>query len=109
MHMGGVRALGGEVVEFDYAPLLEAARLLYGGPWVAERLAAVKEFAAAHPEGFDPTVGAIIQGGSKFSAVDAFEGSYKLQEIRRAAEKIFEGADFLLLPTAATSYKIREV
>jgi allophanate hydrolase len=104
-----MRELGGAAVEFDYAPLLEAARLLYGGPWVAERLTAVKEFAAAHPDGFDPTVGTIILGGSKFSAVDAFEGSYKLQVIRRAAEKLFEEADFLLLPTAPTTYKINEV
>jgi allophanate hydrolase len=104
-----MQELGGEAVEFDYAPLLEAARLLYGGPWVAERLAAVKEFAEAHPEGFDPTVGAIIQGGSKFSAVDAFEGSYTLQAIRRTAEKLLEETDCLLLPTTPTTYKIREV
>jgi allophanate hydrolase len=107
--VGAMRELGGEAVEFDYAPLLDAARLLYGGPWVAERLAAVKEFAAAHPEGLDPTVGAIILGGSKFSAVDAFEGSYKLQAIRHAAEKLFEDLDFLLLPTTPTAYKISEV
>ena len=107
--VGAMQELGGEAVEFDYTPLLEAARLLYGGPWVAERLGAVKEFAAAHPDGFDPTVGAIILGGSKFSAVEAFEGSYKLQAIRRTTEKLFEEADFLLLPTTPTSYKISEV
>ena len=31
------RALGAELVEIDFAPFVETARLLYEGPWVAER------------------------------------------------------------------------
>src|SRR3981189_2789716 len=30
-------ALGGEIVEVDFAPFSEAAALVYGGPWLAER------------------------------------------------------------------------
>jgi len=107
--VAAMQELGGDAIEFDYAPLLEAARLLYGGPWVAERLAAVKEFAASHPEAFDATVGAIIHGGSKFSAVDSFEASYKLQALTKHAALLFDGVDFLLLPTVPTSYKISDV
>src|SRR5690606_8520175 len=36
-----LKALGGEAVAIDFAPFLEAARLLYEGPWVAERYSVV--------------------------------------------------------------------
>jgi allophanate hydrolase len=109
---GAVEALtelGGKAVEFDYQPFEEAASLLYKGPWVAERLAAIRDFLAADPETVDPTVGAIIRGGAKFSAFDAFEASYKLEALRRKAESIWNHADFLLLPTAPTHYTIEQV
>jgi allophanate hydrolase len=101
--------LGGEAIEFDYDELREAANLLYGGPWVAERLAAVREFAQDHWDAFDETVGEIIKGAERFSAVDAFEAAYRLQAIRRKADLLFDEVDFLLLPTAPTTYKISEV
>ena len=102
-------ALGGEAVRFDYEVFRSAASLLYSGPWVAERTAAVKEFAAQHPDAFDPTVGAIIRGGERYSAVDAYEGAYKLREIQRKTDVVWNEVDFLLLPTAPTAYKISEV
>src|SRR5205085_12144065 len=34
---------GGTAVEIDFAPFIEAGRLLFNGPWVAERLVPVKE------------------------------------------------------------------
>ncbi len=101
--------LGGEAIRFDYELFRSAASLLYRGPWVAERTAAVKSFAAEHPGAFDATVGAIIRGGERYSAVDAYEGAYTLQEIRRKTDAILDEMDFLLLPTAPTTYKISEV
>ena len=101
--------LGGEAIKFDYSELREAASLLYGGPWVAERLAAVREFAQDHSDAFDGTVGSIIKGADRFSAVDGFEAAYRLQAIRRKADVLFNEVDFLLLPTAPTTYKISEV
>src|SRR6202011_4705772 len=35
------RGMLGTVAELDMAPFLEAGRLLYGGPWVAERYASL--------------------------------------------------------------------
>jgi allophanate hydrolase len=100
---------GGEAIKFDYSELREAACLLYGGPWVAERLAAVREFAQDHSDAFDETVGSIIKGAERFSAVDGFQAAYRLQAIRRKADVLFNEVDFLLLPTAPTTYKISEV
>ena len=101
--------LGGTASRFDYELFRSAASLLYSGPWVAERTAAVKEFAAEHPDAFDATVGAIIRGGERYSAVDSFLGAYTLQEIRRKTDAVLDEVDFLLLPTAPTTYKISEV
>ncbi|MFG1478012.1 allophanate hydrolase [Xanthobacter sp. V4C-4] len=93
-------ALGGTAVEIDYAPFRDCASLLYGGPWVAERLAAVETFFAAHADAMDPSVRAIIAGAQAFSAVDAFRGAYALEAYRRATDAQWAKMDVLLLPTA---------
>jgi allophanate hydrolase len=101
--------LGGEAYPFDYEVFRSAATQLYNGPWVAERLAAIEEFAATRSADMDPTVATIIQGAQRFSAVDSFNAEYRLKEIRRSAEEVLEQVDFLLLPTTPTIYKIAEV
>jgi allophanate hydrolase len=97
-----VRTLGVRVVPVELEPFLAAARLLYGGPWVAERYAAVGEFIDAHPNDVHPVVREIVQGGRAVSAADAFRGTYRLAELKRAAERTFEEVDALLIPTAPT-------
>jgi allophanate hydrolase len=107
--IGKLTELGGAAVEFDYRPFHKAASLLYKGPWVAERLAAIREFLAANPEGVDATVGGIIRGAAQFSAADAFEAAYALKALERECAAVWERVDFLLLPTAATEYTIEQV
>jgi allophanate hydrolase len=110
------KALGHEMVEIDLDPFLETARLLYGGPWVAERFAAVGAFLqkispqpSALSHSLDPTVTQIILSGEKPTAVQAFQAFHRLQELKRATEPVWERIDFLLLPTAPTCYRIAEV
>ncbi|MBO0906165.1 allophanate hydrolase [Jiella sonneratiae] len=93
-------SLGAAVVTFDYRPFREAAALLYDGPWVAERLAAIEEFLAERPDSLDPTVRRIVEGGRAMSAADAFRGAYRLEELRREAEAEWAKLDALLLPTS---------
>ena len=92
-------ALGHELVEMDYAPFLAAAQLLYGGPWVAERTAAVGDFLATDPPGVDPIVGGIIRGGRIHDAVAAWRGTYALAQLRRVVDRQWLQMDVLLLPT----------
>ncbi|GAB6843477.1 allophanate hydrolase [Methylorubrum rhodinum] len=99
-------SLGATPVPFDYAPLREIAALLYGGPWVAERLAAVEDFFAANADAFDPSVRAIVESAKGFSAVDAFRGRYRFEALKRRAEAIFADVDLLLLPSAPTTYTV---
>ncbi len=102
-------AAGGTPVEVDIAPLLEAAKLLYTGPWVAERTAAVEGLLKTNPAAIHPVVRAILQGGVGVSGVETFRGLYALQDFARQAEALWEAADVLLLPTAPTIYRIDEL
>jgi allophanate hydrolase len=104
-----LRQLGGVAVEMDFAPFAAAAQLLYGGPWVAERTAAVGDFIAGGGEGVLPVIRQIIAPGTDVSAVDAFRGAYRLEALRRHARKTFEQIDVLLLPTSGTIYTLDEV
>ena len=101
--------IGGARVEFDYTPFLEAATLLYAGPWVAERRHALGEFFTRRGEAIDPTVRSIIAGADRYDAVAAFEGAYRLQALAAAARREWKKMDVMLLPTAGTTYTIAEV
>lgn len=100
---------GGVAVEIDYAPFADAAALLYQGPWVAERHAAVGDFIERNPDAVHPVTRAIIAGGRSYSARSAFEGLYALEALRRATAPVWRTIDFLLLPTAGTIYTLDEV
>ena len=102
-------SLGHTLIEVDVTPLLKTAQLLYGGPWVAERLAAVGQFVKEHREQVHPVVRDIILGGEKYSAVDAFNGLYALEGFRQQASIIWNAVDILLLPTAPDIYRIKEL
>ncbi len=104
-------AMGGTPVEIDYAPFAEAAQLLYAGPWIAERTAAVGSFIekAEAKAGVWPVTRDIILAGRKYSAVDAFEGQYKLDALRRQAEMVLSEVNFLALPTAGTIYTVADL
>jgi allophanate hydrolase len=101
--------LGAALVPFDYAPFREVAALLYDGPWVAERLAAVEGFLATNAGDFDPTVRAIIEGARSRTAVDAFRGLYRLEELRQVIAPVWEAVDLLMLPTAPTTCRVDEM
>jgi allophanate hydrolase len=104
-----LRALSAEIVEIDFCLFRAAADLLYSGPWVAERLAAIQPFLDAHPDQVHPVVRGIIAGGSRYSAVDAFQAEYKLRELRRATEAQWESMDVMVLPTTGTIYTHAQV
>ncbi|HEX7760089.1 MAG TPA: allophanate hydrolase [Caulobacteraceae bacterium] len=104
-----LEAAGGEAVRVDITALRTAADLLYQGPWVAERTAAVESLLRERPAAMDPTVRAILQGGLALTAVEAFRAEYALRDLARQAETLWDAVDVLLLPTAATTYRVREV
>jgi allophanate hydrolase len=103
------RADGGEPVEFDYTPFAQAAALLYAGPWVAERRWALGEFYDKHGDAMHPVVREIIGNAKKYDAVATFDAQYKLQALAQSVAPVWEKVDVLLLPTAGTTYRIKEI
>jgi allophanate hydrolase len=101
--------LGAAIVEIDMEPFYETARLLYAGPWVAERYITARALIASAPEAMHPITREIILSGARPSAVDAFQAFYRLEGLRRMRDHVFTGIDALLLPTVPTVYTIEEV
>jgi allophanate hydrolase len=102
-------ALGATLVEFDLEPLYETARLLYEGPWVAERYLVIRDLLASSPDAIHPVTREITIAGARLSAADTFAALYRLQGLRMVAGRAFAGIDALVLPTAPTVYSTAQV
>ncbi len=104
-----IESLGGALIEIDFAPFLDAARLLYEGPWLAERYAGLEDFIKLNASAMHPVTRQVIEAGKSPSAVDAFKAQYKLMSLKRASERVWESVDVLVTPTAGTIYEIAHV
>jgi allophanate hydrolase len=100
---------GYRLAEVDLEPFLAAGRLLYDGPWIAERLAAVGDFAARHPDQVHPVTLQVLGGGHRFDAVDAFRGLYRLRDLRAQTAPAWAAMDVLAVPTVPTTFTIAEM
>jgi allophanate hydrolase len=99
--------LGGTRVDVDFAPFAAAQRLLYEGPWLAERTAQLQPFMESHAADMHPVTRQVVAGGARFSAVDAFRAQYRLAELRRETEAVWQVADVLVVPGAPTIYTLK--
>jgi allophanate hydrolase len=104
-----VLAREAEIVEIDIAPLLEAAQLLYGGPWVAERTAAIAPLLESDPDALDPVVREVVAPGAAMLATDLWNGIYRLAELQRHADELWTTVDALAFPTTGTTYRVAEL
>jgi allophanate hydrolase len=102
-------ALGATLVEFDLEPFYETARLLYEGPWVAERYLVIRNLLASSPEAIHPVTREITAAGARLTAAETFSALYRLQALRKIAERAFANMDAIVLPTAPTAYTTAQV
>ena len=101
--------LGGEAITINLEPFVQAAKLLYDGPYVAERLAAIKDFFREDLTRCLPVIQTIVGGAEKRSAVEAYEALYALQRFKRVTDAELAKVDFIVTPTAGTIYPIANV
>jgi allophanate hydrolase len=104
-----IASLGGECVDIDLQPFLDTAKLLYEGPWVAERYAAIREFFENQPDALLPVIREIIGGARQWSAADAYAYGYQLKAARRRCDAVWQQVDCIMTPTAGTIYTIAEM
>jgi len=107
--IGLLQSLGGTLIELDFSPLLETARLLYEGPWVAERTAAVGGFIAKNSDAVHPITRKIIEGGENLKTKDAFPAFYRLQDLKVASAPLLASVDALLVPTVPRVYRLADL
>jgi allophanate hydrolase len=104
-----LETLGGTPVPIDLAPFLDAARLLYEGPWVAERYAAIRAFFDEHETELHPVTREIVGKSRHWLAADAYEALYRLKMLKRTADAVWRDVDCVVTPTAGTHYRIDAV
>ncbi|MEW8348158.1 MAG: allophanate hydrolase [Candidatus Thiodiazotropha taylori] len=100
---------GIEFVEVDYQPFAEAARLLYEGPWVAERYLATQPLIDDNPQALYPVVREIIEPGKSLQASSLFEAQYRLSGLKAICDRQLAAVDCLLTPTAGTCFTIEQM
>jgi len=104
-----LQANGASIVELDFEPFYAVARMLYEGAWVAERVAAVGKRLTKAANTMHATTRVILEPGLKLSAVDAFQGMYRLKELQRVCDELLASVDALCVPTVPTFVTITEI
>ena len=104
-----LQGLGATLVEVDLAPFYAVAQLLYHGPWVAERYAAIRSFIEAQPEALHPITRAITESALQHGAVATFEALYELRRLKRVTEGMLAGLDALFVPSIPAVYTVADL
>ena len=104
-----LKKAGAQIIVINFQPFLDAAKLLYEGPWVAERYAAIEDFFEKDPKQCLAVIETIINGAKKHSAADTFKAIYRLQAYKKECDAILGKVDCILTPTTGTTYTIAQV
>jgi allophanate hydrolase len=104
-----LKSNGFELIEIDYEPFDEAAKLLYEGPWVSERYIATQPLIDEQPEAMFPVVREIITEGKAPSATALFQAQYRLSELKRRCDEQLASIDCMLTPTAGACFSIEQM
>lgn len=104
-----LKKLGANLVEFNLAPFIDAAKLLYQGPWVAERYAAIQSFFEEDSRRCLPVIETIVGGAKNYSAADTFKYMYQLQDYKVECDELLSAVDVVITPTAGSTYTIEDV
>ena len=94
-----LQAIGGEAVEVDFEPFIEAARLLYEGPWVAERYSVAGALMESQPDAVLPVIRDVLAKAPGATAVEAFRAQYKLQALKQRCDAVLAELDCVLTPS----------
>jgi allophanate hydrolase len=104
-----LEAMGGTVEEVDFAPFEEVQRILYDGPWIAERALVLDEVLARHGPALHPVTRQILEGGSTYSAKDTFRAIHRIAELKAVTRPLWARLDALVVPSTPTIYRMEEI
>jgi allophanate hydrolase len=101
--------LGGKAVTIDYQPFRDTAELLYGGPWLSERVSAIEPFYKEHEDSLHPVLKTILGKAEAYRATDVFHAEHQLAALQQKTKPVWSEIDVLLTPTASRIFTIEEV
>jgi allophanate hydrolase len=104
-----MKALGATIVEIDFSLFIEAGKMIFDGPFIAERYHSLKDFLMSHPHDVNAVVASIVEKAQRYSATDLCQAYYRLKVLQRDAGEVFEAIDAMMVPTTGTIYKIKDV
>ncbi|SAK91748.1 urea amidolyase [Caballeronia pedi] len=104
-----LEAIGGEAVDIDFAPFIEAAHLLYEGPWVAERYSVAGALLEAQPDAVLPVIRDVLAKAPGTTAVDAFRAQYRLQALKQRCDAGLADLDCVLTPSIPRPVTLAEL
>ncbi len=107
--VAALEACGGRAQAIDFTPFLAAARLLYEGPWVAERQAVVGELIARDPEAVLPVIRAVLASAPAVTGVETFKAQYRLQALKAECDRALARLDCVLMPTIGRAFTTAEI
>jgi allophanate hydrolase len=102
-------ALGGTPVDIDFGPYLEAGRLLFDGPWIAERNAALASLLQGDYSSLLEVTRTVVAAAKDCTGTAVFDGLHRLAFLRRVVGRQFASMDFLMVPTAPRPFTIAEM
>ena len=104
-----LEALGGTAVPVDWTPFEETQRILYDGPWIAERALSLDPVLARYQDHIHPVTRQILESGKQYTAQDTFRAIHRIAELKRDTRAIWDAIDVLAVPTAPTTYRKAEI
>ncbi|WP_066363453.1 allophanate hydrolase [Herbidospora mongoliensis] len=101
--------LGYELVDIGIEPFLAAGRLLYEGPWVAERWSVLGAFVEGHPESLHPVTAEVLRSGGDVTGPDTFRGIHRLRELQAETRQTWAKVDAIAVPTVPRTFTLDEM
>ena len=101
-----LKSLGGTAVEIDMTPYLTAAKMLYDGPFIAQRYANFGDRFDEDESALCPPTREILSWGRKYTARDVFRAQYIIAGYKQQVRQLFQSVDLIVTPTTPSTYTI---
>ncbi|MHB8125209.1 MAG: allophanate hydrolase [Desulfitobacteriaceae bacterium] len=92
----------------DCSILEKGAKILYEGPWIAERWADLGLFVESYPGSVLAVTEKILRSGKHFDAASVFKAIHELQSIKALTKKLLKDV-VLVMPTCAGTWTREQV
>ena len=98
-----------DVVAFDFEPFLEAGKLLFDGPFLADRYASIGLFLEENQNDVLDSTFSIVSQSKRWSAHDVFAALEQVKELKAYARHLLGSDGIFAFPTIAPLYTITQL